>query len=177
MEAVARVVEAAGGYVQAHPSTTTLIALPHYPTAPWEWAGVTPDLILPEDVVEVEGSELDDKPIYNVVYVEGQGSSGRRDRILRAGTAADLAAPQIVDPLATDTLMTRARGLVALAASGPQERVTLRLPVLPETGLILPGIFIEYNAEGLTRRGLVRSVQAEWAFPELWQTVEIEVHE
>ena len=98
------------------------------------------------------------------------------DRVRRTGTAGVLPAPQIIDPLATDPDMTRARGLAALAASGPQTRVTLRLPVLQETGLILPGTLLDYAAEGATRRGIVRSFQADWTHPELWQSVEVECH-
>ena len=176
MEAVLRIAEAGGGYIQAAAASQTLRALPHYPAAPWLWASLTPDLVLPEDVVEVEGTETADTAAYDVVYVEGIGPAGRRDRVRRTGTAGILPAPQIIDPLATDPDMTRARGLVALAASGPQTRVTLRLPVLQETGLILPGTLLDYAAEGATRRGIVRSFQADWTHPELWQSVEVECH-
>ena len=176
MEAVLRIAEAGGGYIQAAAATQTLRALPHYPAAPWLWSSLTPDLILPDDVVEVEGTETAGGAGYDVVYVEGIGPTGRRDRVRRTGTAGVLPAPQIIDPLATDPGMTRARGLAALAASGPQTRVTLRLPVLPETGLILPGTLLDYAAEGSTRRGIVRSFQADWTHPELWQSVEVECH-
>lgn len=176
MEAVLRVAEAGGGYIQAAAATQTLRALPHYPAAPWLWASLAPDLLLPEDVVEVEGSETAGGAGYDVVYVEGIGPAGRRDRVRRTGTAGVLPAPQIIDPLATDPDMTRARGLAALAASGPQTRVTLRLPVLQETGLILPGTLLDYAAEGATRRGIVRSFRADWTHPELWQSVEVECH-
>lgn len=176
MEAVLRIAEAGGGYIQAAAASQTLRALPHYPAAPWLWASLAPDLTLPEDVVEVEGTETADTAAYDVVYVEGVGPSGRRDRVRRTGTAGVLPAPQIIDPLATDPDMTRARGLAALAASGPQTRVTLRLPVLQETGLILPGTLLDYAAEGTTRRGVVRAFQADWTHPELWQSVEVECH-
>lgn len=176
MAALQRLVEAGGGYLQAHPSAMSLAALPHYPVAPWGWSSATPDIVLPEDVVEVEGTDEVEKPAYNAVYVEGQGASGRRDRILRAGSAGDLLAPQIIDALATHVDMTRARGLAVLADTGPQSIITLRLPVLDGVGLILPGKLVEYAAEGTTRRGLTRSMSAAWSFPDLWQTIEIETH-
>lgn len=176
MAALQRLVEAGGGYLQAHPSAMSLAALPHYPVAPWGWSSATPDIVLPEDVVEVEGTDEIDKPAYNAVYVEGQGASGRRDRILRAGSAGDLLAPQIIDALATHVDMTRARGLAVLADTGPQSIITLRLPVLDGVGLILPGKLVEYVAEGTTRRGLTRSMSADWSFPDLWQTIEVETH-
>lgn len=176
MDALVRLAEAGGGYLQASPSEMTMAALPHYPVAPWDWASATPDIVLPEDVVEVEGTEDADKPGYNAVYVEGQGVSGRRDRILRAGSAGDMLAPQIIDALATHVDMTRARGLAVLADSGPQSLISLRVPVLDGVGLILPGKLVEYVAEGTTRRGLTRSMSAAWSLPELWQTIEIEIH-
>ena len=40
--------------------------LPRYPTAPWDWAGVTPDFLLPESVVSVEGTEWLEKAAYKV---------------------------------------------------------------------------------------------------------------
>lgn len=177
MEALARLAEAGGGYLQADPAAQRIAVLPHYPTLPWHWSSTQPDIVLPEDIVEVERTLTADQPDYNAVYVVGQHAAGRRDRILRAGSAADRLAPQVVDALATDPIMTRARGSTVLAESGAQSRISLRLPVLPETGLILPGRMIEYSAEGITRRGLTRSLQSEWSHPELWQTVEIEVRD
>lgn len=176
MEAVVRIAEAAGGYVQAHPSDQVLHVLPLYPALPWELSSSVPDVVLPEDVVEVEGVELSDSPEYNAVYVEGLAGGGRRDRILRTGSLGDAMAPQVVDALATAVEMTRARGAAVLAAGGLQERVQIRMPVLSYTGLILPGNVVDYTAEGVTRRGISRSIDVEWSSPDLWQTIEVEVH-
>ncbi|MDT3669014.1 MAG: hypothetical protein ROZ37_01625 [Aromatoleum sp.] len=176
MDAATRLAEAGGGYVQAHDSDQTLIVLPRYPAAPWNWAAQTPDIDLPEDVCEVEGIEWQDKPAYNAVWVTG-GESGRRDRIRRAGTAADRTAPTLVDPLATAPEMTRARGLAVLADTGRQAHISLRLPVLPETGIIRPGKLVRYTEGGNTHLGLTRAVQLEQRFPDLWQTIKVETHE
>ncbi|MDT3672848.1 MAG: hypothetical protein ROZ37_21225 [Aromatoleum sp.] len=176
MDAATRLAEAGGGYAQAHDTDQTLIVLPRYPSAPWEWAAQTPDIELPEDVCEVEGIEWQDKPAYNAVWVTG-GEAGRRDRIRRAGTAADRTAPTIVDPLATAPEMTRARGLAVLADTGRQAHISLRLPVLPETGIIRPGKLVRYQEGGNTHLGLTRAVQLEQRFPDLWQTIRIETHE
>ncbi|MCC4116341.1 hypothetical protein LLG90_13355 [Aromatoleum toluclasticum] len=177
MDAATRIAEAGGAYVQSHATEQTLIVLPRYPAAPWSWGTLTPDIELPEDVVEVEGIEWTDRPAYNAVYVTGGATGGRHDRILRTGTAADRVAPQIVDPLATDPEMTRQRGLVALSDTGRQARITLRLPVLPETGLITPGKLIRYIESGAPRLGLSRSVEVAHDFPQLWQTIQVETHE
>ena len=86
-------------------------------------------------------------------------------------------APTIIDELATDPAMTRQRGLALLGNTGKQAQISLRLPVLPETGLIRPGKLIEYQEQGNTRRGLVRSLSVNHSRPQLWQTIGVETHE
>ncbi len=176
MDAAARIAEAGGAYVQAHNTDQTLIILPRYPAAPWAWSAATPDIQLPEDVVEVEGIEWQDKPAYNAVWVAG-GEGGRLDRILRTGTAADRYAQSIVDPLATAPEMTRQRGLAVLGDTGRQAHISLRLPVLPEGGIIQPGQLVRYTENGVQHIGLSRAVTVQHKWPQLWQTVRVETHE
>ncbi|MBB5322343.1 hypothetical protein [Marinobacter oulmenensis] len=176
IDAAKRIAEAGGGYVQAHDTDQTLQILPRYPTAPWAWDSATPAISLPEDVVEVEGIDWQEKPAYNAVWVHG-GEQGRADRIIIGSTGGTNPAPTIVDELATDPAMTRQRGLALLGDTGKQANISLRLPVLPETGLIRPGALIEYHEQGNTRRGLVRSLSVRHNWPELWQTIGVETHE
>jgi hypothetical protein len=176
IDAATRISEAGGGYVQAHNTDQTLLILPRYPSMPWDWPAATPDIQIPEDACEVEGIEWQDKPAYNAVWISGQ-ESGRRDRIKRAGTAADRPAPSIVDPLATAPEMTRARGGAILGDTGRQAHITLRLPVLPETGIIKPGNLVRYTESGNTHLGMSRAVTVDVGFPEMWQTIKLETHE
>ncbi|ERS12522.1 hypothetical protein Q673_02590 [Marinobacter sp. EN3] len=176
IDAAKRIAEAGGAYVQSHDTDQVLQILPRYPIAPWNWGDATPDIQLPEDVVEVEGIEWQEKPDYNAVWVHG-GDQGRLDRIIRDSSGGTNPAPTIVDDLATDAAMTRQRGLALLGDTGKQARISLRLPVLPETGMIRPGTLVEYLEQGTTRRGLVRSLSISHSRPELWQTIGVETHE
>lgn len=176
IDAAKRIADAGGAYVQGHNTAETLRILPRYPIAPWNWADATPDIQLPEDVVEVEGIEWQEKPNYNAVWVHG-AEQGRADRIIRTGSGGDYPAPTVVDSLATDPAMTRQRGLAVLGDTGKQAMISLRLPVLPETGLIHPGKLIEYAEQGNRRRGLVRSLSVAQNHPDLWQTIGVETHE
>ena len=176
MEAAQRIADAGGGYIQSHPTAPTLIVLPYYPTPPWQWAEQIPDLVLPEAVCVTEGIEWLDQPPYNAVWVVG-GAAGRRDQITRAGTAGDCVAPTVVDPLATDTAMTRQRGLRVLADTGRQAHLNVSLPVFAEIGLITPGQLVQYTERGITRRGLSRAIRVECDFPQFRQTLQIETHE
>jgi hypothetical protein len=97
-------------------------------------------------------------------------------QVTRAGTAGDVLAPMVVDPLITEAAAARQRGLAILADTGRQIEVTLRLPVLAETGIIEPGAFVEYLDGSVTRLGLVRSTRVEAKLPEVWQTLGVQAY-
>jgi hypothetical protein len=165
----------AGGYIQPHNTNQQFIVQPRYPVLPWDWASQSPDYELPAAVTTVEGVEWLDKPAYNRVYVAGSQSGGVMVRVTRSGTAGDLSAPMVVDPLITHETAGYQRGSMVLADTGSQAIVTLKLPVLPETGIIRPGKFVNY-VESVERMGIVRSVKVDVTQPEVWQTLEVETH-
>lgn len=166
---------AGGGYVQPHDTLQRLRVLPLYPTAPWDWHAATPDLELPSAVVQREAIEWVERPRYNRVYVSGV-SAGVLARVTRSGTAGDLVAPMVTDALTTQVDAGRQRGLAILANTGRQAFVTLRLPVLPETGLIRPGKLIRYTDGASAVTGLSRGLSVDKDGAALWQSVRIETH-
>lgn len=166
---------AAGSYLQPDRVAQILRVLPKYPTAPWDWGDVTPDFEIPSAVATVENIEWIDKARYNRVFVSGvQG--GVLGRVTRAGTDGGRVGPMVTDPLITTAAAARQRGIPVLADTGSQAAVTLRLPVLPETGIIPPGKFIRYVDGATTRIGLTRSVNVSVDSPETWQTIGLETH-
>lgn len=179
MAALRAIAAAAGAYIQPHPSERVLRVLHRYPSAPWDWGTLTPDFILPASIVQNEGIAWTRKPAYNRVFVSGQ-AFGHRSEVTRTGTAGDLSAPSVVDALLTDTPAARQRGRAILSDTGRQALVRLRLPVLSETGIILPGKSVRYeDDEGNTRFGLVRSTSLDVKLPdapEVWQVIGVETH-
>ena len=170
IDALTAIAGAAGGYLIPHPSAQTIRVRHRYPLAPWEWSTVTPDFVLPVDAVARESLRWLEKPAYNRVFVSGQ-DVGVLGQVTRAGTAGDVLAPMVVDSLITEAAAARQRGIAVLADTGRQVEVSLRLPVLAETGIIQPGAFVKYRDGTVTRLGLVRSTQVEAGFPEVWQTI------
>lgn len=175
IEALAAIAGAAGGYLMPHPTAQSLRVRHRYPVAPWEWGSVTPDFVLPVDAVARESLRWLEKPAYNRVFVSGQGV-GVLGQVTRAGTAGDVLAPMVVDALITETAAARQRGIAVLADTGRQIEVSLRLPVLAETGIIEPGAFVEYQDGSVTRLGLVRATQVQAGFPEVWQTLGVQAY-
>lgn len=173
IEALTAIASAVGGYLIPHPSDLSIRVRHRYPAAPWDWATVTPDFVLPIDAVARESLRWVERPAYNRVFVSGQ-DVGVLGQVSRAGTAGDVLAPMVVDALITEAAAARQRGLGVLADTGLQIEVSLRLPVLAETGIIQPGAFVEYQDGSVTRLGLVRSTQVEAGMPEIWQTLGVQ---
>lgn len=177
ISAINAIAAAVGGYVQPHPTAKTLRVLHRYPQAPWDWASVPPDIILPSAPVLVEGIRWASKAPYNQVHVSGTTSNGFLGQVRRTGTAGDIEAPMIVEPLITAPEAARQRGRAVISDTGRQALVSLSLPLLPETGLIMPGKFLEYTDGGSTRRGIVRSSALSWQRPRMRQDITLETHE
>ena len=101
-------------------------------------------------------------------------------QVTRTGTAGDILAPMVVDPLITGAAVARQRGIAVLSDTGRQIDLSLRLPVLAETGIIEPGAFVEYQdgsqGQPIRRLGLVRSTRVEAGWPQVWQTLGVETH-
>lgn len=175
ISAINAIAQAAGGYVQPHPTAQTLRILHRYPVAPWDLGALAPDIDLPMAPVAVEGVAWAAKADYNCVYVSGEGA-GVLANVKRAGTAGDIEAPLVVDPLITHADAAAQRGRAILADTGAQANVSLSLPVLSETGLILPGTFIRRTDGAEVLQGYVRSMSLTWDAPRMRQTIEVQTH-
>jgi hypothetical protein len=175
ISALTALAQAGGGYLIPHPSAQSFKVRHLYPVAPWDWADEVPDFILPSAVVTREGVTWTEKPGYNRVFVSGQ-EQGVLGQVTRAGTAGEVLAPMVTDPLITTAAAARQRGLSILSNTGRQLEHQLRLPVLPVTGIIQPGALVEYTDNGEAIRGLVRSVQVDAQMPDVYQTLGVECH-
>lgn len=176
--AIARIVQAVGGYLNAQPRLATLVAKPRYPALPWEWAAAPAARTLPIDVVKTVSLRWRELPAFNAVFVSGE-RVGVTARARRSGSAGDRAAPMVVDPLITHADATRERARAVLADTGRQALVTLELPMLDSIGLLDPGTLLSVVDAASDWRGLVRatSVSAAWSDTlAVRQTVEVERH-
>ena len=172
ISALTAIANAGGGYLRPHPSLQKFDVLHRYPTAPWNTAA--PDIILPAAVTTRESITWVEKPDYNRVFVSGQ-DAGILGDVRRQGTAFDRPAPMVVDALITDAEAARQKGLEVLGNTGRQYEVGLRLPVLAQTGVIQPGIYVQYVDGAVTRTGIVRSTQVEVGEIDVYQTIGVEV--
>jgi len=175
MSALTNIAAAPGAYIQPHPTAQELFVLPRYPAMPHQWADLTPDFDIPAAVATREGIERVDLPTYDRVFVSGT-TAGVLGQVTRAGTSGESIAPMVTDALITHVDAARQRGVAALSPAGRQRNVTLRMPVLEETGIIPPGKLVLYRDGGVERLGFSRSVQVEVGLPEIWQSIGLETY-
>jgi hypothetical protein len=186
LSAVGTIAAAAGGYLQSHRTDPTLLVRHPYPTlpggipgGPWNWYGAfAADVELAPDSIIVTSDEYEEGPDINAVYVMGQ-NSGYRAHVTRDGTAGDKLAGIVVEPLNTDVLASRQRGLSILGAGGVKRKLSLSMGI--HTGPSQPGVLevgqlVQINwAQPV--RGRVRGVSGGAAFGgSPGQTVAIEQH-
>lgn len=172
--AVAGAVAAASGSVlQADWAARDLRMLPRYPVKPWDWAGATPEYVIPADLAQTESIEWLEKPDYNVVYVSGtqQGVVGQ---VKLTGSAGDKPAPMVTDALITHADAARQRGISILSDTGRKTMMQISMPVLSTVGVIGVCRLIEFSDGANTRRGIVRANNVSAAWPTVRQTLTVE---
>lgn len=174
LQAIQKIAAAGGGYVQSHPSEPTVIVVPDYPIASWQWAGATPNKIILPDLVKSESLQWQEKPAYNGVYVEGV-TSGVVAFVKRTGTAGENQAETFVDRMTCDQAAARQKGLSILSEGGKQARMSIDLPMHNSIGLLLPSMLIEVSSQW---RGLVRgvSISVQQKGLSITQSVDVERH-
>ncbi|MCP5196975.1 MAG: hypothetical protein H6974_09350 [Gammaproteobacteria bacterium] len=176
MEAIIRVIKAAGGRIQPDPQDRVITAVPKWPQKPWAWTGWLPDASLPVDYTLEESLQPVTGAEYEGILVSGGANGGLAALIQRTGTAGAWVAPAVVDTLITDSAPAEARGIQALADAWPMKRYTLDLPLQAApagAGLILPGTTFDFVDGSEGWRGLVISTSITASFNSIIQTLEV----
>lgn len=142
-----------------------------------ELASATPDIELPPGIAVVEEVEWIVKPAYNALYMHGEPGTHLFHRT-RTGTPGTRPAPMAVHPLLVHADAAAQRAIADLSDTGRQTLQTLRTMVLPETGIIKPGLLLRYTDDAdVVRTGITRSVSVAMAGPKLEQTIKVQAHE
>lgn len=174
LQAIQKIATAGGGFVQSHPSEPTVMVVPDYPIASWQWSGATPNKVIVPDLVKSESLQWQEKPAYNGVYVEGV-TAGVVALVKITGTAGENQAETFVDRMTCDQAAARQKGLSILSEGGKQARMSIDLPMHNSIGLLLPSMLIEVSGQW---RGLVRgvSISVQQKGLSITQSVDVERH-
>lgn len=145
--AVRDIAAAAGAVAQSDAWDKVIRIAPRYPVSPWDWPTSAPDRQIQDDIILRDQMRIASKPLYDYVLVSGE-QVGVSDPILRAGSAGEVRAPMVVDPLVTTHPVALERGRNVLAGRGEQATVDVTIPLFPagtvgQPGLVLPLHLVE----------------------------------
>lgn len=176
MSAVTTIANSVGAFVLPDFATKKLSVISRNKVKPWDMSTATADVEIPSTVAETESISWDNGNEYNAVYVSGSSASSVLGLVKRIGTAGDKHAPMVTDALITDEVAARLRGVYELSKFGVKEKRELSLPILPLTGIILPGTIVKYTDNGSSATGVVMGVNVNVGLPSIRQNITVETH-
>lgn len=175
IEVIQTLVETAGGRVLADPASAVLRALPRYPVPRWQWAGATPDVVLPRDLLLT----LAWKPRHGLpwdAWYLGDGVDVLA-KVVRTGLpGTSLPETPLIEPLLCHLDVCRARGIAELAAVYAGVDFTLALPVSTAVGpspLRAVGELVRFVDGGKVWVGLITQVGVTVGFGTVMQTLAV----
>jgi len=156
-------------------SGQSLAMKPRYPVWPWEFAGVEPDLAIPEAAILSVGLRPRLGTQANGVYVHGGDIGGVLAWCRFNGSDGARLASTVSNNLMTDVIGCRALGSRILA--GQYTQPMIKSLTLPLDGDVFPlaeiGQLAAITIGGETERGIINSVSIEAGLGRVSQTVQI----
>ena len=123
MAVIADIAEAAGGFVESHPTDTTMTLKKRWKINAWELASATPDVTIPADVIQGATDRTIKNTRYNTILLVGNVGH----EVFRATQGRDMAAPTLSNALFTAREVTVPKGSAVLSDSGTHSIQTLDL--------------------------------------------------
>lgn len=118
------IAEAAGGFVESHPTDAAMSIKKRWKINAWELATATPDVIIPADVIKSATDKINKNTRYNTVTLIGDIEA---HEIFRATQGRDIAAPMLSNALFTAREVTVSKGSSVLSDSGTHSIQSLDL--------------------------------------------------
>lgn len=166
MDRLIQITAPVDGCLLTDPSEQIIRAYLRYPSPSWDWDSLVPDVGIPESALISWQQQPDNRELYNGVYVSGT-TYGALAHCVVTGSAGDLQAPMVADPLLCDVtgVAATARAISILSQSGTGYSIAAACLLTPfggpGPGLLLPGQLVSLG--GI--KGRVRSVEiaATWS--------------
>jgi hypothetical protein len=149
--------------------------LPRYPVLPWNYALVSPDLVIPESAIDGLTERTVTPSQANGVYVHGGEIGGVLAWCRLNSTDGARLATTVSNPLLTDVIGCRALGERILA--GQYQQPAIQSLTMPMDGVLFPlaavGQLAQITLDGSPIRSIINSVQVEATLGRVRQTIQI----
>lgn len=174
MAVIADIAEAAGGFVESHPTDTTMTLKKRWKINAWELATATPDVTIPADVIKRATDKTVKNTRYNTILLVGNVGH----EVFRATQGRDIAAPTLNNALFTAREVTVPKGSQVLSDSGTHSIQTLDLIFDDSIPLAALGQIWQINDTDGAWRGVITGVSLDVTVsndvPEVGQTITID---
>lgn len=151
---IADIAEAAGGFVESHPTDATMSIKKRWKINAWELATATPDVTIPADVIKSATDKTVKNTRYNTILLVGNVGH----EVYRATQGRDVAAPTLSNALFTAREVTVPKGSAVLSDSGTHSIQTLDLIFDDSIPLAQLGQIWQINDTDGAWRGVITGV-------------------
>ena len=151
---IADIAEAAGGFVESHPTDATMSIKKRWKINAWELATATPDVTIPADVIKSATDKTVKNTRYNTILLVGNVGH----EVFRATQGRDMAAPTLSNALFTAREVTIPKGSSVLSDSGTHSIQTLDLIFDDSIPLAQLGQIWQINDTDGAWRGVITGV-------------------
>lgn len=151
---IADIAEAAGGFVESHPTDATMSIKKRWKINAWELATATPDVTIPADVIKSATDKTVKNTRYNTILLVGNVGH----EVFRATQGRDMAAPTLSNALFTAREVTVPKGSSVLSDSGTHSIQTLDLIFDDSIPLAQLGQIWQINDTDGAWRGVITGV-------------------
>ena len=154
---IADIAEAAGGFVESHPTDATMSIKKRWKINAWELATATPDVTIPADVIKSATDKTVKNTRYNTILLVGNVGH----EVFRATQGRDMAAPTLSNALFTAREVTVPKGSQVLSDSGTHSIQTLDLIFDDSIPLAQLGQIWQINDTDGAWRGVITGVELD----------------
>ena len=168
------IAEAAGGFVESHPTDTAMTLKKRWKISAWDLATATPDVTIPASVIKSATDKTVKNTRYNTILLVGNVGH----EVYRATQGRDMAAPTLSNALFTAREVTVPKGSAVLSDSGTHSIQSLDLIFDDSIPLASLGQIWQINDTDGAWRGVITSVAIDCKVsndvPEISQAVTID---
>lgn len=151
---IADIAEAAGGFVESHPTDATMSIKKRWKINAWELATATPDVTIPADVIKSATDKTVKNTRYNTILLVGNVGH----EVFRATQGRDAPAPTLSNALFTTREVTVPKASAVLSDSGTHSIQTLDLIFDDSIPLAQLGQIWQINDTDGAWRGVITGV-------------------
>ena len=175
IQALSDMVKTIGAMIVPDRESQILTIKPRYPVLPWNFAGTTADLTIPDAAILELTHRQTSRQYANGIYIHGSEIGGELGFCRLNGTAGDVLLETVSDPLMTDVIGIRAAAERLLAGEYTQPDISsIKTPMDGvDFPLAVVGDLIAITVGGATTKGIVNGVKVDGNLPNVSQEITI----